>query len=86
MIVSWMTTKDVYKRQLLHRPLGGEPVGHLPSHPPVPGRRSLPVGRAFVRERLHPLAVLEFLCGPLPSTSQGPERTDLPASRPRHLL
>ena len=39
---------------LLHRSSGGEPVGHPPSHPPVPGRRSLPVGRAFVCERSHP--------------------------------
>ena len=37
---------------LLHRPLGGEPVGHLSSHPPVPGRRSLPIGRAFCMRSL----------------------------------
>ena len=59
---------------LLHRPLGGEPVGHLPSHPPVPGRRSLPVGRAFC---LRPLA---------PDAARPRESADPAASRPRHLL
>lgn len=57
-----------------------------PSHPPVPGRRSLPVGRAFCSWAFASPCGSRVPLRPVALDAARPERTGFPASRSCHLL